>query len=290
MRIVAALGGNALLLRGEAPDFDAQERHVREAAEALAPLVAGNELVITHGNGPQVGVLALESAADPALSRPYPFDALVAETQGLIGNWLVGAIERAAPASRVACLVTRTAVDRSDGAFTAPTKFVGPVYSKEQAQRLAAQHAGGRFGRMARSGAAWWHRPSRKTSLTWTSSKCCLDTGSLSSVPAVEGFRSLVMIRVIGGTSRPSSTRISPQLSWRQNSGRTSCCSSPTCQTSSWTSAPPELVPFTESPSRSSGTIRFRRARWGQRWRERVDSRSRAAWLRSAACKMRPAC
>jgi carbamate kinase len=139
VRIVAALGGNALLLRGEAPDSDAQERHVHEAAAALAPLVAEHELVVTHGNGPQVGVLALESASDPVLSRPYPFDALVAETQGLIGNWLVGGIERCT-SSRAACLLTRTVVDEGDPGFETPTKFVGPVYQKADAERLAAQY------------------------------------------------------------------------------------------------------------------------------------------------------
>lgn len=139
MRIVAALGGNALLLRGEAPDSAAQERHLREAAEALAPLVVGNELVVTHGNGPQVGLLALESAADPSLTQPYPFDALVAETQGLIGNWLLGALGRAAPWTRAICLLTRTVVDEADPAFREPSKFVGPIYSEDEARRLGSQ-------------------------------------------------------------------------------------------------------------------------------------------------------
>jgi carbamate kinase len=134
VRIVAALGGNALLLRGETPDSDAQERHVQQAAEALAPL-AEHELVITHGNGPQVGVLALESAADPTLTHPYPFDALVAETQGLIGNWLVAGIERAS-SIRAACLMTRTVVAAGDPGFANPTKFVGPVYRRSEAQEL----------------------------------------------------------------------------------------------------------------------------------------------------------
>jgi carbamate kinase len=151
MRIVAALGGNALLVRGEAPDSDAQERHVRQAAEALAPLVVGNELIVTHGNGPQVGVLALESAADPALSHPYPFDVLVAETQGLIGNWLVSALGRAAPWARTVCLLTRTVVDEADDAFNAPTKFVGPTYSEAEAQRLATE----RGWRVRPDGASW---------------------------------------------------------------------------------------------------------------------------------------
>ena len=82
MRIVVAVGGNALLERGESPDAEIQQRHIRVAVDALAPLARSDQLVITHGNGPQVGLLALESAIDPVLTRPYPLDALVAQTQG----------------------------------------------------------------------------------------------------------------------------------------------------------------------------------------------------------------
>jgi carbamate kinase len=139
MRIVVALGGNALLERGESPDSDIQEAHVARAGAALASLIRDHDVIITHGNGPQVGVLALESAADAALSHPYPFDALVAETQGLIGNWLLGAIERTMPGRHAVCLLTRTVVDAVDPAFSNPTKFVGPIYTKEVADRLAAE-------------------------------------------------------------------------------------------------------------------------------------------------------
>ncbi|NKQ52530.1 carbamate kinase [Amycolatopsis sp. K13G38] len=127
MRIVAALGGNALLERGEAPDAEIQERHVLAAAEALAPLARDHELVVTHGNGPQVGLLAIENENDPALSRPYPFDVLGAQTQGMIGYWLVQALHNLAGLD-AACVLTRTVVDRDDPAFAAPSKFVGPVY------------------------------------------------------------------------------------------------------------------------------------------------------------------
>jgi carbamate kinase len=137
MRIVAALGGNALLERGEAPDSAIQEAHVVKAAEALAPLAQAHDLVITHGNGPQVGLLALESAGDPALSRPYPFDVLGAQTQGMIGYWLMQALQNALPGCRVACLVSRTLVGTDDPAFACPTKFVGPVYDETQARTLA---------------------------------------------------------------------------------------------------------------------------------------------------------
>ena len=141
MRIVAALGGNALLERGEAPDSDIQEAHIVNAVAALAPLACDHELVISHGNGPQVGVLALESARDPALSHPYPLDVLGAQTQGMIGYWLMQALQNALPSRKVACLVSRTLVRADDPAFADPTKFVGPVYDQEQARQLAdARH------------------------------------------------------------------------------------------------------------------------------------------------------
>jgi hypothetical protein len=110
MRIVAALGGNVLLQRGERPDASLQEAHVREAAAALLPLAREHSLVITHGNGPQVGLLAMESGQDPALSRPYPFDVLVAQTQGMIGYWLVQALANLLPGGQAACVLTRTLV------------------------------------------------------------------------------------------------------------------------------------------------------------------------------------
>jgi carbamate kinase len=134
VRIVAALGGNALLERGEPPEAGLQEAHVVTAVRALAPLAAAHDLVITHGNGPQVGMLALESAHDPAIARPYPFDVLGAQTQGMIGYWLVQALQNALPGRQVACLVSRTLVRRDDPAFADPSKFVGPVYSEEQAR------------------------------------------------------------------------------------------------------------------------------------------------------------
>ncbi len=135
MKIVVAIGGNALLERGEAPDADIQEGHIRTAAEALAPLVKDHDVVITHGNGPQVGVLALESAADPALSRPYPFDTLVAETQGLIGNWLLEAVEYAAPGHEAVCLLTRTLVDAERPCLLGPDEVCRPDLLSTRSER-----------------------------------------------------------------------------------------------------------------------------------------------------------
>jgi len=139
MRVVAALGGNALLQRGEPPESGIQEEHVASAAAALRPLLARHDVVVTHGNGPQVGLLANESAGDPALSRPYPFDVLDAQTQGMIGYWLVQALDGAAGHGPAVCLLCRTVVRAGDPAFARPSKFVGPVYAKAAAARLAAE-------------------------------------------------------------------------------------------------------------------------------------------------------
>src|SRR5262249_25116590 len=139
MRVVAALGGNALLERGEKPDADIQEHHVQQAVAALAPVAAAHELIVTHGNGPHVGLRALESARDPALTRPYALDALGAQTQGMIGYWLARALRGAAPGKPAACLVSQTRVDAGDPAFGRPTKFIGPVYQEKEALDLAAE-------------------------------------------------------------------------------------------------------------------------------------------------------
>jgi carbamate kinase len=139
MRLVVALGGNALLRRGELPDAEPQRRNVVSAVAALAPLALAHELIVTHGNGPQVGVLAMESATDPMLTRPFPLDHLGAETQGLIGYWLAQALRNALPGRQVAAVITQCVVDADDAAFTQPAKFVGPTYDELGARRLAAE-------------------------------------------------------------------------------------------------------------------------------------------------------
>ncbi|MCU7731225.1 carbamate kinase, partial [Actinoplanes sp. KI2] len=139
MRIVIAIGGNALLQRGQKPDAAVQRANALRAVAALAPLAAEHEVVITHGNGPQVGMLALESAADPALSVPYPLDVLGAQTQGMIGYWLLQALQNVLPGKQVVALLDQTLVASDDPAFAKPTKFVGPVYDSDTAHRLAAE-------------------------------------------------------------------------------------------------------------------------------------------------------
>jgi len=151
MKVVVALGGNALLQRGEPPDSEVQAHHIAAAVEALTPIARHHELVVTHGNGPQIGLLALESARDPALSHPYPLDVLGAQTQGMVGYWLLQALQNALPGRQVACLVTQTLVAADDPAWADPTKFIGPVYDEREARRLAVE----RGWQVRADGGAW---------------------------------------------------------------------------------------------------------------------------------------
>jgi carbamate kinase len=137
VRIVAALGGNALLQRHEAPGEAVQRRHIAVAVAALVPLARDHQLVITHGNGPQVGLLAMESADDRALAHAYPVDVLGAQTQGMIGYWLLQALHNALPGRQVASVITQTLVSAVDPAFAHPTKFVGPSYTEAEARAHA---------------------------------------------------------------------------------------------------------------------------------------------------------
>jgi carbamate kinase len=137
MRVVIALGGNALLKRGEAMTAEHQRANVEIAADALAKVAAQHELVVTHGNGPQVGLLALQGAAYPDVEA-YPLDVLGAETQGMIGYLLEQELGNRLPFEvPIATLLTMVEVDPADKAFTDPTKFVGPIYEEAEARRLA---------------------------------------------------------------------------------------------------------------------------------------------------------
>ena len=139
MRIVIALGGNALLHRGEALSAENQRTNVKIAAAALAPLALEHQLVITHGNGPQVGLLALQYSAHKE-GVHYPLDVLDAESEGMIGYLVEQELSNLLPAGhRCATLLTQTEVDPNDPAFQNPTKPIGPVYDRTEAQRLAVQ-------------------------------------------------------------------------------------------------------------------------------------------------------
>jgi carbamate kinase len=137
MRVVIALGGNALLRRNETLTADNQRHNVQTAALALAPIALRHELVVTHGNGPQVGLLALQSAA----ARPeqaYPLDILDAESEGMIGYLIDQELNNLLPPERqCATLLTQIEVDKDDPAFKHPAKPIGPVYTETQAQQLA---------------------------------------------------------------------------------------------------------------------------------------------------------
>jgi len=138
MRIVVALGGNALLQRGQRADAAAQRENVVIAVEALAELAAEHEVVVTHGNGPQVGLLALQGEAYGQV-QPYPLDVLGAESEGMIGYMLEQELVNALGGRPVATLLTQVIVDAEDPAFADPTKFIGPVYDRPTSERLAAE-------------------------------------------------------------------------------------------------------------------------------------------------------
>jgi carbamate kinase len=137
MRIVIALGGNALLRRGKPLTAENQRRNVKIAASALAPIAREHDLVISHGNGPQVGLLALQNAAFTS-GELFPLDILDAQTEGMIGYLIEQELGNLLPAAHsCATLLTQIEVDPADPAFQHPTKPIGPVYTKEEAQTLA---------------------------------------------------------------------------------------------------------------------------------------------------------
>ena len=139
MRVVVALGGNALLRRGEPMTTDVQRLNVRRACQALAPVALDHELVVSHGNGPQVGLLALQGHA----YRPdevSPLDVLGAATEGMIGYLIEQELGNLLPFDMpLATILTMTEVDPDDPAFADPTKPIGPVYTREEADRLVAE-------------------------------------------------------------------------------------------------------------------------------------------------------
>jgi len=139
MRVVVGLGGNALLVRGEPMDADVQRRNVARAAEALCGIAAEHQIVVTHGNGPQIGLLALQAQSLRGV-EPYPLDVLGAETEGMIGYMIEQELRNRLPDRRVATLLTLVEVDARDAAFAKPAKPVGPLYIKEDAERLGAAY------------------------------------------------------------------------------------------------------------------------------------------------------
>ena len=141
MRVVAALGGNALLRRGQPLTAENQRANIAVAARALLPIALEHDLILTHGNGPQVGLLSLQNAAYHP-EEEYPLDILDAETEGMIGYLLEQELGNLLPHSRpMATILTRIEVDPADPAFAHPTKPIGPVYDREEAERHAVERS-----------------------------------------------------------------------------------------------------------------------------------------------------
>jgi carbamate kinase len=153
MLVVVALGGKALLRRGEPQTTDRQRANVRAAAKALAPIAAEHQLVIGHGSGPQVGMLALQGAAY-AHVETYPIDVLGAQTEGSVGYLIEQELGNLLPVDRpFATLLTMVEVDPADPAFRTPATLVGPVYLREEAERLTSEK-----GWMFKSDGDKWRR------------------------------------------------------------------------------------------------------------------------------------
>jgi carbamate kinase len=152
--IVAALGGNALLRRGEPLEAEVQRGNVKAAAVAVAELASEHDVVVTHGNGPQIGLLALQSEAYRDV-RTYPLDVLGAESEGMVGYMLEQELGNALPGRNVVSLLTQVVVDPLDPGFRKPTKPIGPLYREAEAKRLAAE----RGWTVARDGMGpYWRR------------------------------------------------------------------------------------------------------------------------------------
>jgi carbamate kinase len=128
-RLAIALGGNALLRRGESPDIEAQQHDVRTAAQSIDRVAGDIRIVLTHGNGPQVGLLALQAEACRD-ARPYPLDLLGAESEGMIGYLVEEELRNELPGHDIATLLTHVIVNPTDPAFEKPSKPIGPAYSK----------------------------------------------------------------------------------------------------------------------------------------------------------------
>lgn len=167
MRIVVALGGNALVRRDDPPDETVQRHHVRVAAEALGGLARDHSLVVCHGNGPQIGLPALERANDTTLTSPLPLDDLGAQIQGMIGYWLVQELSNQGLAATPVALVTQVVVDERDPAFEHPVEFIGVGYTRPRRPPWPKLVAG-RCGRTEAAGGEWSPRrlPRRSSSST----------------------------------------------------------------------------------------------------------------------------
>ena len=150
MRMVVALGGNALLRRGETPTATTQRHNVEAAADALAPIVTRHTVLVSHGNGPQVGLLALQAEAYTPVA-PYPLDVLDAESEGMVGYLIERGLASRLPGRSLATLLTMVEVDAGDPAFARPSKPIGPFYDETEVSRIRSE----RRWTLARDGEHW---------------------------------------------------------------------------------------------------------------------------------------
>ncbi|MEZ8115715.1 carbamate kinase [Vibrio splendidus] len=134
--VVVALGGNALLRRGEPLEADVQRRNIETAVKTISEIAKVYNVVLVHGNGPQVGLLALQGLEYKKVN-PYPLDVLGSETQGMIGYMLMQEFKNYLPDRNISCMLTQMTVDPNDPAFTDPTKPIGPIYEEAEARELA---------------------------------------------------------------------------------------------------------------------------------------------------------
>ncbi|RPF53546.1 carbamate kinase [Vibrio crassostreae] len=134
--VVVALGGNALLRRGEPLEADVQRRNIETAVKTISEIAKVYNVVLVHGNGPQVGLLALQGLEYKKVN-PYPLDVLGSETQGMIGYMLMQEFKNYLPDRNISCMLTQMTVDPNDPAFADPTKPIGPIYEEAEARELA---------------------------------------------------------------------------------------------------------------------------------------------------------
>ena len=177
MRVVIALGGNALLKRGETPDAEHLTQNIKQAADAIAEIAREHTVIVTHGNGPQIGLLSLQNEAYTAVP-PYPLDVLGAESDGMIGYLVERELRSKLPNQEVATLLTQVTVAPDDPAFATPTKPIGPVFDESTAQRLANE----RGWRIAPDGAGFRRvtpSPAPKSIVEIKSIRTLVDAGVL---------------------------------------------------------------------------------------------------------------
>ncbi|HIF9204629.1 TPA: carbamate kinase [Photobacterium damselae] len=137
--VVVALGGNALLRRGEPLEAEIQRQNIATAAKTIAQIAEEYNVVLVHGNGPQVGLLALQGLEFKKVA-PYPLDVLGSETQGMIGYMLMQELKNLLPEQNVSCMLTQMSVDPNDPAFADPAKPIGPVYDEAEAREMAEKY------------------------------------------------------------------------------------------------------------------------------------------------------